>query len=230
MKTIALIGAMKEEVAPFLAYFKEYETITIGKNLYYKVVYKNHNIIIAYSKIGKIHASLTCATMILHFNVDYIIFTGVAGSLSSDLKIGDIVLATSICQYDVDISAFGHPLGFIPESSIYINTSETLNNIAKKIAKSQNITLKEGIIASGDIFISDNNKKQWIVDNFNACAVEMEGASIAVVASLLDKPFCIIRSISDSADNNANISFDEFLINSAYKSADFVLKMINCLI
>ena len=227
MKTIGIIGAMREEITPLLEFFKEYEEIKIGGNSFYKTTYKNHNIIIAYSKIGKIHAALTCSTIALYFNADSIIFTGVAGGLSSDLKVGDIVLASSLCQYDVDISAFGHPLGFIPESKIYIDTDKNLNEIAKKAALKQHITLKYGIIASGDSFISNATKKQWIIEQFSACAVEMEGASIAVVSSLLDIPFCVIRAISDSADDNADISFDEFLLDSAKKSASFIISMLD---
>lgn len=227
MKTIAIIGAMREEITPLLEHFKDYESVNIGENIYYKLKYNNHQIIIAYSKIGKIHATLTCSTMILYFKADYIIFSGVAGGLRADLKVGDTILATSLCQYDVDISAFGHPLGFIPESKIYFETNEDLNNIARKVAKSQDIMLKEGVIASGDSFIFSKEKKQWIIDNFKADVVEMEGISIAVVASLLNVPFCIIRSISDSADDNANISFDEFLDEAAKKSAKFVLAILD---
>lgn len=225
-KTIAIIGAMREEITPLLEHFKDYESIEKGGNTFYKITHKSHSIIIAYSKIGKIHAALTCATMILHFGAECIIFSGVAGGLRADLKVGDIILATALCQYDVDISAFGHPLGFIPESKIYIKTSANLNAIAQSIAKEQGIDLKEGIVASGDSFISDNSKKGWIMEQFNAAAVEMEGASIAVVASLLSVPFCVIRSISDSADDSANISFDEFLEHSAQKSAKFVLAIL----
>ena len=224
---IGIIGAMREEITPLLDFFKEYNEIQIGGNIFYVTTYKNYNIVIAYSKIGKIHASLTCSTMGLHFNADYIIFTGVAGGLSNDLKVGDIVLASSLCQYDVDISAFGHPLGFIPESKLYIDTDSNLNEIAKRAANKQNIELKYGIIASGDSFISNKDKKQWIIDNFKACAVEMEGASIAVVSSLLNIPFCIIRAISDSADDNADISFDEFLVDSAKKSASFIISILD---
>lgn len=227
MKTIGIIGAMREEITPLLDFFKKYEEIKIGGNSFYTTTYKNYNIVIAYSKIGKIHAALTCSTIALHFHADYIIFTGVAGGLSSDLKVGDIVLASSLCQYDVDISAFGHPLGFIPESKLYIDTDSNLNEIAKKAAIKQNIKLKYGIIASGDSFISSATKKQWIIDKFNACAVEMEGASIAVVSSLLNIPFCVIRAISDSADDNADISFDEFLVDSAKRSAAFIISILD---
>lgn len=226
-KTIAIIGAMREEITPLLEHFSDYESIKVGDNIYYKITKNNRNIIIAYSKIGKIHASLTCAVMILHFGAECVIFSGVAGGLRTDLQVGDTILATSLCQYDVDITAFGHPLGFIPESKVYFETNANLNAIAKRVAKAQNIDLKEGIIASGDCFVCDKSKKQWIVKHFNAAAVEMEGMSIAVVASELNVPFCVIRSISDSADGNANISFDEFLEQSAQKSAKFVIAMID---
>lgn len=227
MNVLGIIGAMPEEIAPLLKIFSNYEEEKVGGNTYYKISYNGLNIVIAYSKIGKVHASLTCATMILHFKVTSIIFTGVAGSLSSDLKIGDIVVATSLCQYDVDITAFGHPLGFIPESKVYFDSDAYLNDIAYRVAKAANININKGIIASGDNFISSKERKQWIADNFNACAVEMEGASIAVVSTLLNIPFCIIRSISDGADDNADINFDEFLFEAANKSASFIVGMID---
>lgn len=224
-KTIAIIGAMQEEITPLLEHFSDYERIEIGGNVYYKITQGTRNIIIAYSKIGKVYASLTCAVMILRFGAECVIFSGVAGGLQN-LKVGDMILATSLCQYDVDITAFGHPLGFIPESKIHFDTSERLNKIARLVAQEQGIALKEGIVASGDSFVSNMAKKRWIIQHFNAAAVEMEGASIAVVASELKVPFCVIRSISDSADDEANISFDEFLAVSATKSAKFVLSMI----
>lgn len=227
MKTIAIIGAMREEITPLLESFSDIESIELGGNLYHKAHYKGCDVIIAYSKIGKIHAALTCASMILHFKANCVIFTGVAGALGGDLHIGDTILATALCQHDVDITAFGHPLGFIPESSVFINTSESLNNIARNAAKKHNITLKSGIVASGDAFVFNSDKKQWIAENFNACAVEMEGASIAVVSQLCGIPFCVIRSISDSADDNASVSFDEFLEQSARKSTTLVLAMLD---
>ncbi len=224
--TIAIIGAMREEIEPLLAHFGDFETIDIGENLYYKITRGNRTIIVAYSKIGKIHASLTCATMILHFGAQCVIFSGVAGGLRADLKVGDVVLASALCQWDVDISAFGHPLGFITESKIYFESDSRLNSVARSVASAQNIELKEGIVASGDAFVFDSAKKRWIIEHFNAAAVEMEGASVAVVASLLKVPFCVIRAISDSADEGASVSFDEFMVESAKQSAKFVLAMI----
>lgn len=224
---IGIIGAMQEEITPLLDIFKDFQEVKIGNNVFYEVAYKDSMIYIAYSKIGKVHSAITATCMILNFGCEKIIFSGVAGGLGSDIKVGDLLLAKSLCQHDVDISAFGHPLGFIPESRTFIDSDSTLNNIAKEVAKSSNIALKEGIIASGDQFIHSASKKQWLIDTFNALAVEMEGASVAVVCDAFKVPFCIFRSISDNADGNADISFDEFLESSAKISAEFVKKMID---
>ncbi|AAP77880.1 5'-methylthioadenosine/adenosylhomocysteine nucleosidase [Helicobacter hepaticus] len=223
--TLGIIGAMIEEITPLLELFGDYKGRQVGGNTYYEIQRGEHKIFVAYSKIGKVHSALTSSTMILHFGCEKIIFSGVAGGLSADLKVGDLILGQKLCQYDVDISAFGHPLGFIPESKIFIESDATLNSIAREIAKKQGIKLKEGTIASGDAFIADSQKKQWIIQHFGADAVEMEGASVAVVCDLLAVPFCILRSISDSADGNADVSFDEFLVSSAKRSADFVMMM-----
>ncbi|PAF42528.1 5'-methylthioadenosine/adenosylhomocysteine nucleosidase [Helicobacter sp. 11S02629-2] len=225
--TIGILGAMQEEIKPLLDYFKDYETIKVGKQNFYHIKYKNKNIYLAYSRIGKVHAALSASILILKFGCEKIIFSGVAGGLASDLKVGDLLLATKTCQYDVDISAFGHPLGFIPESSVYMESDKSLNEIAKKVASKLNIKLKEGIIASGDSFIADAKKKEWLVSNFKASAVEMEGASVAVVCDSLKVPFCLLRSISDSADGSADVSFDEFLESSAKVVANFVINMLD---
>lgn len=222
---IGIIGAMVEEITPLLQCFGHHTKHHIGGNIYYEITKNQHKIFIAYSKIGKIHAALSASVMIFKFGCEQIIFSGVAGALSGDLKVGDLVLGTKFCQYDVDISAFGHPLGFIPESKLYIESSPALNAIAKNIAQTQGIVLKEGIIASGDSFIAHSQKKQWIVEHFNAVAVEMEGAAVAVVCDACGVTFCILRSISDSADGSADVSFDEFLESSAKRSADLVVSM-----
>lgn len=223
---IAILGAMREEITPFLKKFPHYTQEEVGGNLFYKIPYGNHELVLAYSKIGKVHSALSASTMILKFGCEKLIFSGVAGGLNPKLKVGDLIIASKLCQYDVDITAFGHPLGFIPESSVYINADQSLNAIAQKVAEEKGIALMEGIIASGDSFVASSEKKKWLIENFQADAVEMEGASVANVCYLLGIPFCILRSISDSADGEADVSFDEFLEQSAQASADFVEAML----
>lgn len=233
---IGIIGAMQEEITPLLSLFPTHTAQAMGGNVYYEIPYKNATLYVAYSKIGKVHSAMTATTMIAHFGCEAIIFGGVAGALNKDLKIGDILIATKLCQHDVDISAFGHPLGFIPESKLFIESSKILNGIASLVAQEygaqsagtkDGILLKEGVIASGDEFVHNAEKKQWLIDTFGADAVEMEGASVAVVCDSFDVPFCVFRSISDSADGSADVSFDEFLYSSAKICAEFVKKMLD---
>ena len=224
---IGIIGAMREEIDPLLSFVKNYETIEYANNTFYKATYKEHTIYIVYSKIGKVNSTLTATTLIEKFNVEKIIFSGVAGGINASLKVGDLILATKLIQHDVDITAFGHPFGFIPESGDYITADKNLNNIAMKVAKEMDIKLLSGVIATGDQFIADETKKHWIRDTYNADALEMEGASVAYVCSSFGVPFCVLRAISDVADMDAGFSFDEFLKSSAIESAKFVYKMLD---
>lgn len=227
---IGIMGAMPEEIEPLLDFFESYETIEYGKNRYYRTQYKGHSIIIAYSKIGKVNATITAATMIEKFKVEKLLFSGVAGAVSQELKIGDLVVATKLAQHDLDITAFGHPHGFVPEGAVYEEADTSLIALAKKVAKKKSIQIKEGIIVTGDQFVSSPERKEWIAKTFNASALEMEGASVAVTCRALQVPFFILRSISDAADMDASFSFDEFLASSAKTSASFILAMVDELI
>ncbi len=224
---IGILGAMQEEIEPLLEFFSDYEKIEFANNSYYRVFYKDKELIIAYSKIGKVFASLTATTMIEKFGCEKLLFSGVAGAISNELKIGDLIFATKLCQHDLDITAFGHPFGYVPGGAVYIESDNSLNELAKKVANELNVNLKAGVIATGDQFIHSVDKKDWIGKTFNADALEMEGASVALVCRELNIPFFILRAISDSADMDASFSFDEFLKVSAKISASFVIKMVD---
>ncbi len=227
---IAIMGAMVEEIEPLLDYFKNYKVVDYAKNRFYLVDYKNSQIVIAYSKIGKVFASLTASTMIEKFNCEKLLFSGVAGAINEELKIGDLIVADKLCQHDLDITAFGHPFGYVPEGSVYIKSDEGLKKIAFLVAKEKNIILRSGIIATGDQFIADKKRKEWIKNTFKADALEMEGAAVAVVCDALNTPFFILRAISDAADMDASFDFDEFLKSSAKESADFIVSMVDKII
>jgi adenosylhomocysteine/aminodeoxyfutalosine nucleosidase len=109
---------------------------------------------------------------------------------------------------------------------VCILTDVALRNIAKEVAKAKGLKLVEGIIATGDQFVADPERKEWISKTFKADALEMEGAAVAVVCDSLEVPFFILRAISDSADMDASFNFDEFLESSAKTSADFILSMV----
>lgn len=228
-RKIAIMGAMPEEIEPIISKLDNVQTMVYGANMYYEGSYNGQEVVVAYSKIGKVFASLTATILIEKFGCDTLLFSGVAGAINNELKIGDLIIAESLCQHDLDITAFGHPFGYVPEGAIYIPTDEGLRNIAKEVAKQKGLTLKEGIIATGDQFVANEERKNWIGDTFNADALEMEGASVAVVCNALNVPFFVLRAISDSADMDASFNFDAFLESSAMISADFVLSMVDAI-
>lgn len=230
MKKLAIMGAMEEEIKPLLAYFDDVKVTEFAKNRYYEVSYKGIEIVIAYSKIGKVFASLTASTMIEKFGCEVLLFSGVAGAINPTLKIGDLIVANSLCQHDLDITAFGHPNGFVPGGEVFVETSKELRQIAFDTAHENGISVIEGIIATGDQFVHSNERKEFIETTFKADALEMEGASVAVVCNALDVPCLILRAISDSADMDAGFDFDEFLKLSAKNSANYLLKIVDKLI
>ena len=226
MTKLAIMGAMEEEIEPLLAYFDKVNVVEYANNKYYEVNYNGLDIVIAYSKIGKVFASLTASTMIEKFGCDILLFSGVAGGINPKLKIGDLIIADKLCQHDLDITAFGHPHGYVPGGKVFVETSKELRDVAIKVAKENDLKVIEGIIATGDQFVHSTQRKEFIENTFNADALEMEGASVAVVCDALNVPFFILRAISDTADMDAGFDFDEFLKSSAKNSADYLIKIV----
>ncbi len=230
MTKLAIMGAMEEEIEPLLAHFDSVNVVEFANNKYYEVNYKGLDIVIAYSKIGKVFASLTATTMIEKFGCDTLLFSGVAGGINPELKIGDLIIANKLCQHDLDITAFGHPHGFVPGGAVFVETSKELKEIAKTVASENGLKVIEGTIATGDQFVHSVERKEFIESTFKADALEMEGASVAVVCNALNVPFFILRAISDTADMDAGFDFDEFLKSSAKNSAEYLIKIVDKLI
>ena len=223
---IALLGAMPEEIAPILEQLDSYEAIEYAGNTYYDGLYRSTPVVVAHSKIGKVFSTLSVTLMIEHFGATKLLFSGVAGAVNSELRVGDLVVATKLAQHDLDISIFGHPYGFVPGGSVYVRTTKSLRDLAQEVCSELGISAKEGVIATGDQFVASQERKEFIKKEFNADALEMEGASVAFVCDALGVDFFILRSISDAADMDAGFSFEEFLESSAKISANFTLKMV----
>ena len=226
MTKLAIMGAMEEEIEPLLAHFKDVNVVEFANNKYYEVSYNGLDIVIAYSKIGKVFASLTATTMIEKFGCDTLLFSGVAGAINPKLQIGDLIIADKLCQHDLDITAFGHPNGFVPGGSVFVETSKELREIAIDVANHNDLKVIVGTIATGDQFVHSSERKDFIESTFKADALEMEGASVAVVCDALDVPFFVLRAISDSADMDSGFDFDEFLKSSAINSANYLIKIV----
>jgi adenosylhomocysteine/aminodeoxyfutalosine nucleosidase len=217
---------MVEELEPILEYMHIEKKITHANNTFYLAEFQNREVVLAYSKIGKVNAAITATVMIEKFGIKKLLFSGVAGGVDEDLKIGDLITATHVCQHDVDLTVFGYKHGFIPESEIYFDCDTNLINIALKVADKLNIKLKKGIIASGDQFVHSKERKEWIKDVFGASAIEMEGGAVGCVCYNERIPFFMLRAISDTAEEGAGVDFDEFLEESSKVSAKFLIEML----
>ena len=139
--------------------------------------------------------------------------TGIAGSLKAEINIGDLVLSTDAIQHDVDATNFGYPLGEIPQlGTLTFEADARLRGLAKKCCEEVNpdISVYEGRVLTGDQFICDKKKKEWLSETFNGSCTEMEGAAIAQAAYLNKIPFLIVRAISDKADDSASMDYPEF--------------------
>jgi len=226
MSKIAIMGAMPEEIEPLLERVENINRVEYANNSYYEATYKGKELVIAYSKIGKVFSSLTASTLLEKFECSTLLFSGVAGAINPELNIGDLIIAEKLCQHDLDISIFGHAYGFVPEGAVFVHSDEKLRDIAKEVASKNGLKVVEGTIATGDQFVASNERKEFIETNFQADALEMEGASVAVVCDALDVPFFVLRAISDTANDDAGVDFDEFMIDSAKISANFILDMV----
>jgi len=226
-KVIGIIGAMEEEILLIKSYINNLVEKEIASIKFYFGEINNKKIVLTQSGIGKVNSAV-CATLLIEkFNVSEIVFTGVAGGVNSDLNIGDIVVSTDLVQHDFDLTSFGRKMGEIPNiKSLSIFADKNLIEIANSSISEIGLNFVNGRIISGDQFINSKEKIKELRDVFNADAVEMEGASVAQVCYLFNTPFVVIRSISDKADDNSHVDFNEFVKIAADNSAKIVLKMM----
>lgn len=226
MKTISIIFAMQEELIELKKYLHINNEKKIYDLIFYEATLNNQNIILTESGIGKTNAARTTQILIDYYKPEAIFNIGVAGGIAKNLKVGDIIISTSLVQHDFDITAFNHPKGYIPNIGNNIPIDNRLLNTTKTILDTNNISYKEGLIASGDIFCTKESMATKINTQFNALCVEMEGASIAQTAYLSKTPCLVIRSISDCPDNNNKVTYEEFLETSSNKVAQIMYAIL----
>ena len=176
---------------------------------------------------GKVNAALCTQAMIDNFDIDKIINIGVACSLSSDVVIKNVVVATDVCEYDIDITALGEPRGFINGLNVIkVKTDESLSERLAQTAIRQGERIHRGSVASGDTFIADDSLKSFLADEFGAICGEMEGGAIGHTCAANNIPFAVMRSISDGGDSSAQLDYPTFKEIAAEKSAAIILEFI----
>ena len=165
--------------------------------------------------------------MIDRFKPDAIINVGGGCSLSSDVVIKNVVIATDVCEYDIDITALGEPRGFINGLNVIkVETDREISETLSQCAIRCGEKIHRGTVASGDTFIASQELKDLISTEFNAICGEMEGGAIGHTCKANGVPFAVLRSISDGGDANAQMDYPTFKMIAAKISTDIILDFI----
>ena len=229
MIRIGVIAAMNEEMIEIKKIMTSIKQINVYELKFFEGKINDKKVILVEAGIGKVNAARVTQILIDKFEVGSIINIGSAAAANNELGIGDIVIGKTVVQHDFDITAFGHPKGYISNVGIKIESSPELINKMESVVNSINkdeSKIKIGTIASGDIFCTDIKMKQKIREKFKADAIEMEGAAIAQVCKLCNIPFIIIRGISDTPDGNNNITFEQYLEKASKMCANILQRFL----
>ena len=219
--TIGIIAAMKLELDALRAVIDNPVEETVSGITFTRGTISGRSVVAAVSGVGKVFAALCAQTMILRYAPDAVVNIGVAGTLTSELNLLDIAVATSVCQHDMDTSALGDPVGLISGiNTTHIRTDEPLTHDLRTSALRCGLKCVSGVIASGDQFLCDRSRKQEIRENFSAIAVEMEGASIGQVCYVNNVPFAVLRTISDG--DGAGLDYRIFAASAARNSIQVI--------
>lgn len=227
---IGIIAAMEEELRTLIPQLSDAKETTVLEKIYYSGKIAQQEVVLVQSGIGKVMSAMSVAILVDHFKVDAIINTGSAGAISYGLAVGDVVVANKLVYHDVDVTAFGYAQGQMAGQPLYFDSDQHLVSIFEKALKEQGLSTKIGLIATGDSFIASQEKIDHITKQFpEVLAVEMEGAAIAQASQNVGKPFVVVRAMSDTANHDANVSFDEFIVEAGAKSAQTLLTFLQLL-
>jgi adenosylhomocysteine nucleosidase len=225
---IALIGAMNEEIELLIKHMEQVKESAKAGVIYREGLFLGKQVVVCKSGVGKVNAAVTTQILIDQFEVEAVIFTGVAGALDPELNIGDIVVSSECMQHDMDVTALGFPRGVIPYEEISIFTADA--GLVKLAAASSNKLfqgrIKLGRVLSGDQFIADREVVRQLHTELAGTCTEMEGSAVAQVCSMNQIPYVVIRSMSDKADGSAHVNFTEFTKQASENSYKIVEDMI----
>jgi len=228
-----VIGAMESEVARLRAALTDTETRRIAGLTFHAGTLGQNRVVLVKSGIGKVNAARCAQILIDCYAPDYIVNTGIAGGVGEGLCVADVVVGTELVQHDFDAVAFGYARGNICDPahrdapSVFRSDAELIDAFraaAESLIDPKRV--KQGRIATGDLFVASAEAKRDIADTFGALAAEMEGGAIAQVAAMAGVPFIVLRAISDLADGSSPASFDAFEKETADLSANILRRLI----
>lgn len=241
--TLALMAAMPEELAALLAQLDSPTVHHHAGRAFHAGRLEGQDVVLVLSRIGKVAAATTATMLIERFKARAIVFTGVAGGLHPQARVGDIVIARELLQHDLDVSPL-FPRHEVPLTgrSRFPTDAELSDGLQAAAAEALAVErlalaaslealgisqprLHEGLIVSGDRFVATAAESQALRHELpDALAVEMEGAALAQVCHDCDVPYAVIRSISDRADDAAHGDFLRYLAEVAAPMAAAILR------
>jgi adenosylhomocysteine nucleosidase len=226
---IAIIGAMEQEVEILRSKLENSEIETVAGSEFTKGMLAGHEIILLKSGIGKVNAAMSTTILMERYQPERVINTGSAGGFHHSLNVGDVVISSEVRHHDVDVTAFNYEYGQVPGMPAAYEADVELVAVAEKCAsKEEAIQVVKGLIATGDSFMSDPARVEYVRSQIgDIYAVEMEAAAVAQVCHQYAVPFVIIRALSDIAGKESNVSFDQFLSKAALHSSNFIVEMLN---
>lgn len=220
-----LIGAMESEVTHLVAALTNAITETHLGMTFYIGTLEGESVVITRAGVGKVNAALAAGTMSLLYHPDRLINTGVAGALAGDLAQGDVVVATSLVEYDMDTTPLGEPRGLLSirgQELVGLPADPETVAALTRAAEACDEKPHTGMVATGDRFVAGADAKAAILRDFPALACEMEGAAIAHAAYAAGVPVAVLRVISDSADGSAQLDYPTFARIAAEKCQHIV--------
>lgn len=224
---IGIIGAMAQEIEILRNLMVEPKVTEIAGCKIFEGKINHTRVALLQSGIGKVAAAIGTTLLLQLTKPDLVINTGSAGGLDPSLNVGDILISTEVRHHDVDVTAFGYERGQLPANPAAFLPNTELVEFAKKEAQRAGFNVVSGLICSGDAFINGAEKVEEIRQHFpNVVAVEMEAAAIAQVCHGFNVPFVVVRAVSDVADKESHLSFEEFLPLAAEKSSAIVIAML----
>ena len=227
---IGIIGAMEQEVAILKDAMQNAEQVNKAGCTYYCGQINGAEVVLLQSGIGKVSAAVGTAILLSDYQPDVVINTGSAGGFDASLTMGDVVISSEVRHHDADVTAFGYEIGQMAGQPAAFMADENLMSVAEKALSTTDKHAVRGLICTGDAFICKSEQQEYIRKHFpSVVAVEMEASAIAQTCHQFNVPFVVVRAISDVADKESPMSFDEFLPLAAQSSSEMVLKMIELL-
>ena len=224
---IGIIAAMNVEMDGLRAHMESPASETVSGFTFVRGIIEGREVVTAVCGIGKVFAALCAQTMILRYAPEAVINTGVAGTLTDELSIGNLAVSSCVVQHDMDTSAIGDPVGLISGiNMVEIPADKALTERLCAAAETVGVKTLTGCIASGDQFVASPGRKTFITDTFSAIACEMEGAAVGQVCYVNQVPFCVLRAISDSADGSSHMDYPVFAQMAAEQSVRLLLTFL----